>query len=249
MRQQSLKHDFFYTIIGDGRMATHFCHYLDLLFIPYWQWSRRLYIGNEMRSETKLTEMVGQSTHVLLLIRDDAIEAFITAHPEIKEKKLVHFSGCLSVDFAYSAHPLMTFGPEKYLLSQYQQIPFIIEKEGPSFAELLPGLSNPNFKIAKAQKAFYHCLCVMANNFTTILWQKCFKEMENKWGIDKQYLFPFLQQTVMNLKIHQQTLTGPLARNDLKTIGMNLAALENDAFYPVYAAFVEAYQKIKQESA
>ena len=42
---------------------------------------------------------------------------------------------------------------------------------------------NPNFKIDITKKTRYHMLCVLANNFTTILWEKVFADFEDKLNI------------------------------------------------------------------
>jgi predicted short-subunit dehydrogenase-like oxidoreductase (DUF2520 family) len=223
-----------YTLIGNGRVAQHMCHYLTSLNISFSHWYRQ--------ANYSLQETTQNATHILLLIKDSAIEPFITAHyPELDQKMLIHFSGCYVSDRAYGAHPLMTFSTTLYPTTNYPPIPFIIEQTGPSFAELLPGLPNPHFIIPHHMKAYYHSLCVMANNFTTLLWQKFFKEL-TRWKIPVASGFPFLQQTLANLQQEPITaLTGPLARNDQTTIDQNLQALTGDPFQAVYAAFVQAY--------
>jgi len=224
-----------YLIIGNGRMARHFSHYLSLLRLPFRQWSRSLGIP--------LSEVsTKNSPSILLLISDSAIEPFIAEHPCLSGKRLVHFSGQLVTDMAYGAHPLMTFGPELYALQDYQKIPWILEQGAPSFSELLPGLANPHFVISKHEKDYYHALCVMSNNFTTLLWSKFFNEMGGRFQIPKEHLLPILRRTMMNLSDdHDNALTGPLARGDERTIAANLASLEGDAYAGVYRAFVEIY--------
>ncbi|MGB6976296.1 MAG: DUF2520 domain-containing protein [Gammaproteobacteria bacterium] len=229
-----------YSIIGNGRVAQHMCHYLKSLDLPFSHWHRQTHYS--------LQETVKNATHVLLLIKDSAIEPFITEHTDLTEKTLIHFSGCHLSDRAFGAHPLMTFSNVLYPTSNYRQIPFIIEQTTTNFAELLPGLPNPHFTIPRQMKAYYHSLCVMTNNFTTLLWQKFFKELATRWQIPEQATFPFLQQTLTNLQQQNTTaLTGPLARNDQATISQNLQALKDDPFQAVYASFVQAYIKSNQK--
>jgi len=225
-----------YAIIGDGRVARHFRHYLSLLKVPFRQWSRS--------SNVSLANVILPSSIVLLLISDSAIESFVDSNVLLVEKCCVHFSGSLVTDRAYGAHPLMTFGNELYNLDEYQKIPWIIEDCAPPFEKLLPGLSNPHFSINKNQKAYYHALCVMSNNFTTLLWQKFFNTLEREFHIPKKHLMPILQRSLRNIEQdHESALTGPLKRGDQTTINKNLAALSDDAFYDVYRSFVTAYQK------
>lgn len=225
-----------YLIIGSGRLATHFCHYLDQLDLDYKQWSRK--------SECDLNTLLKTATHIVLLISDSAIDSFIDQHLQniCPTATIVHCSGCLLTQQAYSAHPLQTFSPQLYSAEDYQQIPFIIEAEGPSFESLLPGLPNPNYAIPKADKSAYHAYCVMANNFTTLLWQEFINTMQEKWNIDKSDLNPFLHRTLQNLlNNHQSALTGPIARNDKSTINSNLNALKNERYQDIYQTFVDVH--------
>jgi predicted short-subunit dehydrogenase-like oxidoreductase (DUF2520 family) len=222
-----------YIIIGNGRMAYHCSEYFKLLNISFDQWHRALPFS-------RLDILLTKATHVLLLIGDDAIERFIGEHLFSKQKILIHFSGRLIAKNAFSAHPLMTFGPDLYSLQDYQRIPFIIEDHGPTFSELFPALSNPHFAIPPAQKPYYHALCVMANNFSTMLWQKFFDDMQEQFQISKSALLPYLEVTFNNLaRNHQNALTGPLVRGDQETIDANLKALADGPFLKIYQAFVD----------
>lgn len=228
-----------YCIIGNGRMASHMAHYLTMCQIPFSQWHRT--------SHTSLQNRLIQSTHVLILISDQAIDSFIKQHPCLHDKILVHFSGALLSDAAYTAHPLCTFGPTVYSLAEYKNIAFIIEQQGPSFQQLLPSLSNPHHCIPKEKKHLYHGLCVMANNFSTLLWQKLFKEFEQQLNIPAQAAIPFLQATVKNLTTdYNNALTGPLTRNDLRTLQNNIQALAGDPYETVFNAFITAYHQEKK---
>ena len=229
-----------YLIIGNGRVARHFCHYLSLLNIPYQQWSRS--------GERPLSEMAKPYDTVFLLISDAAIESFIQQNACLSNKRCVHFSGSVVTEFAFGVHPLMTFGPELYTLSIYQAIPWMIEQSAPPFASLFPGLSNASFVLDVNKKAYYHALCVLSNNFTTLLWQKFFNSMAVEFNLPKASLMPIFERTMKNIAHdHEMALTGPLVRDDQVTIERNLAALADDPFQMVYQAFVTAYQQEKNK--
>ncbi len=224
-----------YALIGNGRVARHLHYYFQLLGLPIAQWYRP-------QSTVALEQIIGDATHVIVAISDRSIEPFLqTLHTE-QSKVFIHCCGTLVTNLAYGAHPLQTFSAsELYTLETYQKIPFIVEQSGPSFTELLPGLPNPSFSIAPEKKAFYHALCVMANNFTTQLWQKIFHEFEHTLHIDQQALLPLLNQTCTNLKTnYRAALTGPIARRDTLTLQCHLNALQEDPFYDVYQAFINA---------
>lgn len=63
-----------YLIIGNGRVARHLAHYFSLLKIKtVTQWDRS-------QPLPRLLELATGATHILLAIKDDAIEPFIDAH-------------------------------------------------------------------------------------------------------------------------------------------------------------------------
>jgi predicted short-subunit dehydrogenase-like oxidoreductase (DUF2520 family) len=227
-----------YLIIGNGRMATHFCHYLQLLHIPYTQWFRK-------QSSQRLIERLSTATHIIVLIKDDAISDFVD-NLAIKNKTFVHFSGRLSLKNCYSAHPLMTFTPVLYDLQKYQSIPFITEQNGPAFSELLPGIPNQAYAIPSELKNYYHAMCVISGNFSCILWQKLFHELQHTFNLPPEIAKPYLQQSFENIANNPfASLTGPLARKDHTTIQENLNSLENDPFLAVYQAFIKVFEEIK----
>jgi predicted short-subunit dehydrogenase-like oxidoreductase (DUF2520 family) len=231
-----------FLIIGNGRVARHMCHYFTSLDIPYTQWHRQLPVS-------ALAPLVAAASHILLLIRDDAIERFAQTHLAESDAVKIHFSGALNARGIYGAHPLMTFGADLYAAEKYRDIYFIIDSNAPDFADLLPGLPNAHARLDTAQKAKYHALCVMAGNFSCLLWQKLFDTLQSDFDIPATAAAPYLKQQTENLLADYQTaLTGPLARGDTATIARNMAALKDDEFQAVYHAFVEAY-KGKQEKA
>ena len=229
----------YYVVIGNGRMATHLCYYFDCLAIKYHRWYRSGY------TPSQLDPILSKATHALVLITDGAIERFIQSHILTKYPHLtvVHFSGCLVSTFAYSAHPLQTFQQEKnYALDEYRQIPFIIDKRAPSFSELLPGLDNPHYRIAKEEKTYYHAMCVLANNVSTLLWQKFYREMTARFDIRQKDLNPFLKRTFQNIQANPESaLTGPIARQDVQTLSQDLNALQGDPFYSVFKATIDQF--------
>jgi len=104
---------------------------------------------------------------------------------------------------------------------------------------LLPGLPNPHFEIAPAHKAHYHALCVMAGNFSQILWQAVVTRFGSV-GLPAETLDPYLRQVTDNfIAARGSALTGPLSRGDKATIERNLAALAGDGLQHLYRAFLE----------
>ena len=237
MRQVPEQHATPLGIVGSGRVARHFHHYFTLLGLPVCVWSRR------GRAPSPPDALASCRT-VLLLIRDEAIVPFVDAWPALQEKRLVHCSGSLVTPAAEGAHPLMTFGPTLYELAEYRAIPFVLDAGGTPFAELLPGLQNPSFMIPAVERPYYHALCVMAGNFSTILWVKLFDELHRRFGMPASAAHPYLARVAANVMADaDQALTGPLSRGDAKTVTANLRVLEGDSFHAVYSAFVKVYDQ------
>ena len=224
-------------IIGDGRLARHLQHYLTGLGLPTRTWARRT------SSSPAPVALTGCDT-ALILIRDSEIVPFVETWPPLREKRLVHCSGRLVTPVAEGAHPLMTFGAALYDLEVYRSIPFVLETGRTPFAELLPGLPNPSFAIEASDRAYYHALCVMAGNFSTILWAKLFDEMERRFAIPRSAAHPYLARVTANVMADgAAALTGPLARGDQATISANLDALDGDPFQAIYTAFARVYDE------
>ena len=229
-----------YTVVGNGKVAKHFLYYFKLLGIGVNHWHRHMPLS-------ALHQFVQSSDSLLLLIRDDAIEAFIREHPFIQATTLVHFSGSLSSDMALACHPLMTFSSELYDLQHYQAFPFVCEN-GVDFKSVFPQLKNPSYCIDKSQKAFYHAQCVMAGNFSQILMRSCCKQVSQKLGLPEDVMFPYLQQNTQNFIANPDgSSTGPLQRGDLTTVNKNLQALENNDLAGLYRAFI-TYSHLQKQS-
>ena len=227
-----------FLIIGAGRAARHFAHYFRLENLNFETWSRAL-------NSDDLARKIARCTHALLLINDRAIEDFYNQNPALSKRVVLHCSGALKSELIPGAHPLMTFADRLYDLETYQKI-FFVYDDGQDFNELLPGLKNQSHPLPANQKPFYHALCVMSGNFTTMLWEKVFGDFESKLGLPRNVLFPYLNQTADNLcraSADQSVLTGPIVRDDRLTINSHLAALEGDTYRDVYLAFCEAYHR------
>lgn len=236
MRQVPPREPSPFGIVGSGRVARHFHHYFNLLGLPVCGWSRGV-------AAPSPPEALSSCRTVLLLIHDAAIVPFIEAWPALRAKRLVHCSGSLVTRMAEGAHPLMTFDDSLYDLDAYRAIPFILDAGGTPFDELLPGLPNPSFVISAAERPFYHALCVMAGNFSTMLWLKLFEEFQQRLRIPPSAARAYLARVTANLmRDPGRALTGPLSRRDAQTIAANLQALEGDPFHAIYSAFVRAYE-------
>jgi predicted short-subunit dehydrogenase-like oxidoreductase (DUF2520 family) len=237
-----------YAIVGGGRLARHFSQYFHLLEIPHTRWVRDRYSPFntfELRdAEQRLRKTVRKADRVLLLVSDDAIGALLKQYPFLHDKQLIHCSGALCFPGIAGAHPLMTFADELYGLDTYESVPFMIEA-GHSFTDLFPDLPNPHFAIKVEDKARYHAMCVMAGNFSQVLWKSVSERFEQQLELPAGTLRPYLKQVTDNfINTPETALTGPLPRNDQQTIMRNLQALDGDPLQDLYQAFIRFYQSI-----
>lgn len=231
-----------YLIIGAGRMATHFCHYLTLLKIPFEQWARKTH------SETQLNDALSQASHIVVLIKDSALAEFTNKwQPQFADKIWVHFSGQLNLPNVQGAHPLLTYTFEIYDLATYRSIPFVLTQGTLPMDVLLPNIPNASFVIPSELKTYYHAMCVISGNFTCLVWEKMFKTFTETLNLPPEVAVPYFKQITQNiLKNPYDCLTGPLARGDQSTIQSHLKALNEDDFLPIYHAVLE-YFKNRQE--
>lgn len=226
-----------YLIIGSGRLAKHLAFFFDSQNIAYKNWSRS--------TNTELHDIYIDCTHILLAISDSALADFIEEHEYLKTKILVHFSGATQVKDVLGFHPLMTFTHELYSAEFYPTIPFINFNSDVSFKDIFPGLKNPTMNLDENLMPYYHSLCVMGGNFTTLLWAKC-TEAFAEIGISSELLKPYMQKVFENtLADPVKNLTGPLVRGDQTTINKNMDALVNPQFKNLYQSFVDISQDME----
>jgi hypothetical protein len=235
-----------YLIVGNGRVARHIQHYFSLLQLPYTAWHRD-------RPLSELHEKLAFATHVLILIQDSAIAPFIAEHLLQETQDCcplrIHFSGSLVIEQAWGAHPLMAFSDSLYGLPQYRAVPFVLDHDAPSFADLLPGLPNRQVRLHTALKPKYHALCVLSGNFSCLLWQKLFDAFEQELNLPPDLAHSYLMQQTHNLiRNAKDALTGPLVRGDASTIEKNIAALAGDPYQDIYKSFVRCYQKTQSKN-
>lgn len=229
-----------YLIIGSGRLAKHLAFYFSVLSdsskqpFKVLQWDRH-------QDPLALNRHLQKCTHVLLAIKDSALTDFFHQHLAGFNLVCVHFSAATVIPEILSAHPLMTFSTELYSEATYRQIHFVIQSNSFGYSKLqqiIPDMPNASTELPSSMASYYHAMCVMAGNMPQILWQKVNSEFK-KLKLPEDALNNYLRQTLANfIASPQSALTGPIARNDSKTIEANLNSLKQDQFQEVYQAFV-----------
>lgn len=226
-----------YLVIGNGKMAKHWMHYLSLKGIVFDHWHRK---GAE-----DLGKLLSSNSYkvIFVLISDSAIPSFFEQHLKNCKVPLVHFSGAHNFTGLIDLHPVMTFGPDLYELDVYQSLSFVSASIH-SVKELLPELSTNHLvhQISPEQKAKYHALCVIVSNLPTLLWQNAKTEFEHL-QIPVQTWNSLVKQSLANfLKSPEQSLTGPIVRRDIDTIRKNIDSLaDSPKLQAVYQTFAQQF--------
>jgi 2-dehydropantoate 2-reductase len=225
-----------YGIVGRGRLACHLKHYFALEGISLTQWHR------EYHASAELT--LAACDVIIIAIKDDEIAPWIESQPHLKNKKIIHCSGALSMDQVQGFHPLCTFAKTLYGLETYRAIPFICEKGSFSFREIFPTLQNPIYEIEASQKGLYHALCVIMGNLPTLLWQRSLMLGAQTLNLPPQVFAPLLEKTLANTLTESGTaLTGPIARQDWQTIHHHLSVLPDPQLKQIYQLFLKLFSE------
>ena len=236
-----------YAILGSGQMALHLSHYFEQLNIPYHRWARANQFKfnsidpeSDSNPESRLESVAKSVDTLFLLIRDSEIGSFVEKfQTTFDSKQLVHFSGALELPSVVGFHPLMSFSNDNYDLQLYCSIPFVGVKGQPKLSQLIPELTNPYYEITSEQKAYYHALCVIAGNFTSILWKEVNQAFLNDLKLPEEVLLPYMNRIFSNLLSNPSSAeTGPLARKDQRTIEKNLQSLTGRKLLGIYKAFL-----------
>jgi predicted short-subunit dehydrogenase-like oxidoreductase (DUF2520 family) len=135
----------------------------------------------------------------------------------------------------------MTFNSDLYDLPTYRQIPFVVERGGPSFSSILPSFDNPAFELPEEQTALYHAWAVLAGSATASTWREYRRVASKTLGLPEHVLHPYLKQVARNSLDLDAPMTGPVARADGEAIASNLEALLGSPYQGLYRELVKIF--------
>lgn len=180
---------------------------------------------------------------------------------DIKEKIICHCSGSMSCSdafdgieetgaFGYSAHPLFAVSDKFNAYRELTGVFFTLEEAnakssspaGPGLAALqglLSRLGNPTGIIDGKDKTTYHCAAAMASNLVCGLIDQSIELMKRCGFTDEtavQALAPILTGNMEHIAHRGPTasLTGPIERNDIETVGKHLDCLNDGGEKEIY---------------
>lgn len=238
-----------YLLIGNGRLARHLRFYFSKIGMSItWLESTPRKFESQQASFWKQSLSVGnrgqlpKSFHrILLALSDDALPLFLDQHYEnlkhvFPKAEWVHFSGAWSDPRVECAHPFMSFPKALYSLKFYPTIPFAVFGKK-TLKNILPGIPNPSFYISPREKAQYHAFCVTTGNLPIILEQQGLLGLK-RLGVPVEASLNFIAQVQNNFqKSPENSLTGPIQRQDFKTMKKNIQALDGNKIQKIFEQF------------
>jgi len=198
---------------------------------------------------------------IIISTPDDKIEETINLlnSKNITKKDCIflHISGALYIKSELnivSIHPMMSFTNYKNDLKRLASHYFSLQSDKDNLIEVFTPIIkkiSENFIIIKGNdKKFFHLASVMINNFSTSL-MKSSVEIIKKLNISEtdalNMLLPLFEDVFINLKKNQdinKSLTGPIIRNDKKTIDLHLKLLKDNNLNDENAIYLTFFEYI-----
>ena len=239
-----------YIVFGMGRVGQNILHYLRAMGHD----AEGVDILETPEELQRCQEIVESVDCVIATIPDSLLQSWYDEwHPLIGDKPAIHHSGAMVIEGMTSFHPLYSFPNTVLDVEVLKSIAFAVSAEGPEFADIFPGFPNPTFVVKTEDRARYHALAVLSGNFASYLWNQTaggFSEFSD--GDVAAIMSPYLQSVLERFcESPYDSLTGPVARRDIKSAQSNLRGLEADEkLRELYEAFLaSAWPDFESEAA
>lgn len=214
----------------------------------------------------KLEDIVSVSDAIFITTPDGVIQDIWNSikNYSLKGKCICHCSGAMSSlifsginqmeAFGYSIHPLFAINDKLQSYRDISKAYFTIEGSKTYleyWTEMFSELGNKVRIISPDKKVLYHSAAVCASNLVTGLFKMAADIME-ECGFDKESseeaLMPLFVHNCMNLADVgvKEALTGPIERNDIKTVTDHINKLPQDKL-TVYRGISKELLKIAQD--
>lgn len=200
------------------------------------------------RMYNSLTDILKDSDTLFITVPDDAIGTVweYMKNLDVKNKKICHCSGSISSAaffdaenkgaYVYSIHPLCAVSDRYNSWHDLKNAVFTIEGSRQYLTQmqnLFTELGNTVAVIDTADKALYHVGAVMASNLVIALLAMG-KDILKQYGFSEETaqkaILPLFKVNTDNIVKYGLTnaLTGPIERNDIKTVKRHLENLSKD---------------------
>ncbi|MEZ0536296.1 Rossmann-like and DUF2520 domain-containing protein [Caldicellulosiruptoraceae bacterium PP1] len=237
--------------IGSGKAGTSLCYYFKEKGLKISGIYNRDLIRGKSNAEKidvtfyhELDGLILNSDIIILSISDSAIESFSSELDKfnISNKIVGHLSGVYSHDIIkcnckgkFSLHPIQTMIGEKSDFDKLSQCYFSLEGDlyGIEAArQILSKIGNRYIELNKENKPIYHAAACIASNYLVGLLYNSYKLYESI-GITNEDILNIIKSlstaTLNNfIQNPKNALTGPLAREDYKTLQIHLANITGE---------------------
>lgn len=208
----------------------------------------------------KAEDLIKTSDAVILTVSDGAIKTVfdeIKTYPELAGKIVCHTSGSLSSSvfedteiqvYGYSIHPIYAVSDRYASYKEFSKAYLTIEGHEKYLDDLADIFKSAGMRVGimdAANKTKYHASCVMASNLVCGLYAGAV-DLLTQCGFDSSQaeemlveLFKANADGIAERGVVAQ-LTGPIDRNDVKTVEAHLANVGPD----VKDLYVEASKKV-----
>lgn len=196
----------------------------------------------------KKIDLVEISDMIFLTVNDDNIEdvakEICRMDIDLKEKVFLHMSGVLNcevMDCLYekgaticSLHPLYPFSDIEKSAAEIHKANFTLEGKGDGLnlvKDLLVVNNLSHSVIESSQKTIYHASACVASNYLVAVLNTSI-EMLREIGFEKDMALDTIKELVLQSANNvfdygpAKALTGPIARNDEKTVAMHLTDIK-----------------------
>lgn len=201
-----------------------------------------------------IRELVADSQMIFITVPDTNIyDVYLQIKKyDIKDKILCHCSGALSTNifegieetgaYAYSVHPVFAINDKKESYKKLSNAFFTVEgneEKMPVIKEIFETIENPFQVISAENKNKYHAALVMSSNLVIGLYHTSLKLLEEcgfSYLDANEVLKPLFLNNAENLYKNGciNALTGPIDRNDIKTVNGHLSAINNNLAIDIY---------------
>ena len=193
---------------------------------------------------SNLSDLLDLCDTLFLTVNDDSLEIIVKEliNLNIKNKILIHTSGSYNSDifsslndnnYCYSLHPIYAFNDKYNSINGFGDCYFTLEGNVKYLEDIKKLFLNRVVLINKEDKTKYHIACVMLSNFICGITYKS-EEILNSIGINNLEIFrPLILNNINNILNSNsvKALTGPIVRNDIKTISKHLDNIDKKDLY------------------
>jgi predicted short-subunit dehydrogenase-like oxidoreductase (DUF2520 family) len=199
---------------------------------------------------------------IILSVPDDRIQDVVKELSSLNfDKKFVfHCSGILSSQVlsplketgavTASIHPVQSIPTKSRRPDLFQHIYFGVEGDENAHKmarNIVKKLGGIPFDLSKDKKPLYHTACSVASNYFVVLMElaaRLLKESEIKKELRTKILLSLAKGTLRNIQENSlhDSLTGPVSREDLKTLKSHLSSLEH------HPSILQPYKALAQQA-